>query len=118
MKSIPVAGADVSRKLSDMCIFSPENDVFARLKIYHDLTSMERASEALHDAEKKLGGKPIIVMESTSHYHLLLFQFFKDNVHHLNSTAMSCEMYILLGSTSVSGMLINSGILKIRSIPT
>lgn len=79
MNSIPVAGVDVSRKFSDMCILSPENDVFTRLKIYHDLTSMERASEALRDAEKKLGGKPIVVMESTSHYHLLLFQFFKES---------------------------------------
>ena len=58
MKSIPVAGVDVSRRFSDMCILSPENEVFARLKIYHDLISMVRTSETLRDSEKKLGGKP------------------------------------------------------------
>jgi hypothetical protein len=38
MKIVPVAGVDVSKRFSDMCILSPENDVFARVKIYHDLT--------------------------------------------------------------------------------
>ena len=42
MKSIPVAGVDVSRKFSDMCILSPEDDVFAGLKIYHDLARKTR----------------------------------------------------------------------------
>ena len=42
MKNIPVAGVDVSRKFSDMCILSPEDDVFAGLKIYHDLARKTR----------------------------------------------------------------------------
>lgn len=76
MKIVPVAGVDVSKRFSDMCILSPENDVFARVKIYHDLTSMERALGPLQEAEKQFGSRPVLVMESTSHYHLLLFQFF------------------------------------------
>ena len=42
MKTLPVAGVDVSKYFSDMCILTPENEVFERLKIHHDMTSMER----------------------------------------------------------------------------
>lgn len=76
MNQCPVAGIDVSKKFSDMCILSPENKVFARIKIYHDLTSMEKASDILREAENKFYAKPVLVMEATSHYHLILFQFF------------------------------------------
>ena len=55
----PVVGIDVSKRFSDMCILSPDNQIFAQTKIYHDSTSMKRA-------------------EATSHYHLILFQFFSD----------------------------------------
>ncbi len=76
MNQCPVAGIDVSKRFSDLCILSPENKVYARSKIYHDLTSMERASGILLEAEKQFSAKPILVMEATSHYHLILFQFF------------------------------------------
>lgn len=78
MNIAPVAGVDVSKRFSDMCILSPSNEVFERTKIYHDVASMERSLEILHRAEEKFATKPIIVMESTSHYHLILFQFFTD----------------------------------------
>lgn len=42
-QTIPVAGVDVSKRFSDMCILSPNNGILAHIKIYHDLTSMERA---------------------------------------------------------------------------
>ena len=77
MNYVPVAGVDVSKRFSDMCILSPENEVFTRTKIYHDLTSMERALELLRQAEQQFGVRPVVVMESTSHYHLILFRFFK-----------------------------------------
>ena len=75
---IPVAGVDVSKQFSDMCVLSPDNEVLARMKIYHDLTSMERAVAELQRVEKECGVPPVIVMESTSHYHLILFQFFRE----------------------------------------
>lgn len=59
-----------------MCILSPDNTVFAREKIYHDQTSMERAAEILKNAESEYGCEPVLVMESTSHYHLILHQYF------------------------------------------
>lgn len=76
-QTVPVAGVDVSKRFSDMCILAPNNEILARMKIYHDLTSMERAAAELQRIGKKYGAAPVIVMESTSHYHLILFQFFQ-----------------------------------------
>ena len=78
MNVFPVAGVDVSKHFSDMCILTPGNEVFDRAKIYHDTTSMDRALSLLQCAERQFTAKPVIVMESTSHYHLILFQFFSD----------------------------------------
>ena len=75
----PVAGIDVSKRFSDMCILSPDNKIFAQEKIYHDETSINRANTLLQKAEQIFSSKPVIVMESTSHYHLILFQFFSEH---------------------------------------
>ena len=56
----PVAGVDVSKRFSDMCVLAPDNSVFRRAKIYHDLVSMQRSLTALQDAEKEFGAKPVI----------------------------------------------------------
>ena len=78
MNVLPVAGVDISKRFSDMCILTPDNQVFERVKIYHDTASMERALSSLQNAKHQFGIAPVIVMESTSHYHLILFQFFTD----------------------------------------
>ena len=77
-QSLPVAGVDVSKYFSDMCILAPNNDIIGRIKIYHDLTSMERASAELARVKAEYDAAPVVVMESTSHYHLILFQFFRE----------------------------------------
>jgi hypothetical protein len=77
MNNIPVAGVDVSKRFSDLCVLTPENEVFTSTKIYHDLPSMERALTLLLQAEQQFGMRPVVVMESTSHYHLILFRFFQ-----------------------------------------
>ena len=74
----PVAGVDVSKRFSDMCILAPDNSVFRRVKIYHDLTSMQRSLSALQDAENEFGTRPVIVMESTAHYHRLIWKFMSE----------------------------------------
>lgn len=79
MNFCPVAGIDVSKRFSDMCILSPDNKIFAQEKIYHDETSINRANTLLQKAEQIFSSKPVIVMESTSHYHLILFQFFSEH---------------------------------------
>jgi transposase len=75
----PVAGIDVSKDFSDMCILSSDNSIYAELKIYHDHTSMSLALEKLAQASLDLGCTPILVMESTAHYHKVLAQFFSSN---------------------------------------
>ena len=46
MKSfVPVAGVDVSKRFSDLCVLSPDNNVLLRQKIYHDMVSMKLASK-------------------------------------------------------------------------
>ena len=79
MKSfVPVAGVDVSKRFSDLCVLSPDNNVLLRQKIYHDMVSMKLAEKKLHEIVLEYGVRPVVVMESTSHYHLILFQFFTD----------------------------------------
>lgn len=80
MSETPVAGVDVSKEFSDMCILAPDNTVFERVKVYHDKTSMSRAVKALDRASRAFGKQPVVVMESTSHYHRLLCQFLSE--HH------------------------------------
>ena len=75
MREVPVAGVDVSKDFSDICILSPNNAVFEKLKISHDKPGMTRAVKALARAASSFGRKPVIVMESTSHYHRTLQQF-------------------------------------------
>ncbi len=74
-----VAGVDVSKYFSDMCILAPDNTIYARVKIYHDITSMKRSLTFLEEANHTYNDKPVIVMESTAHYHRLLEQFYKKN---------------------------------------
>lgn len=76
MDIVPVAGIDVSKRFSDLCILSPENQEFSATRIYHDKTSMDRARNLLLKAQVEFGHAPVIVMESTSHYHLVLYQYF------------------------------------------
>ena len=40
MDNIAVAGVDVSKQFSDMCILAPDNTVFSQLHIIHDLAGM------------------------------------------------------------------------------
>lgn len=77
MNQRPVAGIDVSKHFSDMCLLAPDNTIFTRQKIYHDLTSMTRSLSFLEEAERQFSQKPIIVMESTAHYHRIIANFFR-----------------------------------------
>jgi len=57
-----------------MAILSPSNEVIARMKIRHDSsTDVERAVELLKKTEKDFDSRPFVVMESTGHYHKILF---------------------------------------------
>ena len=70
----PIAGIDVGKFFSEMAILSPSNEVIARMKIRHDSSSdVERAVELLKKTEKDFDSRPFVVMESTGHYHKILF---------------------------------------------
>src|SRR5690606_8259742 len=67
---------DVGKFFSEMVIISPSNELFARMRIHHDSNAdMRRAIELLKKAEKDFASRPFIVMESTGHYHKILFHF-------------------------------------------
>ena len=70
----PIAGIDVGKFFSEMAILSPSNEVISRMKIHHDSnTDVERAVELLKKTEKEFASRPFVVMESTGHYHKILF---------------------------------------------
>jgi len=76
----PVAGIDVGKNFSEMCILSPNNEVCYRIKIYHDsLDSIKKAIDLLQKTEKDFAIRPVVVLESTGHYHKILFHYLHDS---------------------------------------
>ena len=74
MNPAPVAGIDVGKRFSEMAILSPSNEGHARIRINHDCyNNFKRAFELLKKTEKEFAAKPVVVMESTGHYHKILF---------------------------------------------
>jgi transposase len=70
----PIAGIDVGKFFSEMAILSPSNEVVARMKIHHDSNAdVKRAVQLLKKTEKDFDSRPFVVMESTGHYHKILF---------------------------------------------
>jgi transposase len=76
----PVAGIDVGKNFSEMCILSPNNEIYHRIKIYHDsIDSIKKAIGLLQKAEKDIAIRPVVVLESTGHYHKILFHYLSDS---------------------------------------
>ncbi len=76
----PVAGIDVGKNFSEMCILSPNNEIYHRIKIYHDsIDSIQEAIGLLQKAEKDFAIRPVVVLESTGHYHKILFHYLSDS---------------------------------------
>ncbi len=74
MNPVPIAGIDVGKRFSEMAVLSPDNIVIYRLKIFHDASSnIGKAVEVLCKVEKDFAARPVVVMESTGHYHKILF---------------------------------------------
>jgi transposase len=77
MNLLPVAGIDVGKEFSELAILSPTNKIYARMHIKHKTQhDFDKAAELLNKAEKDFATKPILIMESTGHYHKILFQYF------------------------------------------
>ena len=70
----PVAGIDVAKEFSEFCLLAPDNSVLATLTIRHNSPQdIEKAVKLLQKSEKDFGSSPIVIMESTGHYHKILF---------------------------------------------
>jgi transposase len=105
MNLIPVAGIDVGKKFSEMAVLSPSNEVFARIRINHDsFKNFEKAFDLLKKAEKEFAAKPVVVMESTGHYHKILF-------HALNNVGYEVSIINPIQSDSIK----NIGIRKVKN---
>ena len=75
MNLVPIAGIDVGKRFSEMAVLSPDNIVVHRLKIFHDASSnIDKAVEVLRKVEKDFAARPVVIMESTGHYHKILFR--------------------------------------------
>lgn len=76
----PVAGIDVGKNFSEMCILSPNNEIYHRIRIYHNsVDSIKKAIDLLQKAEKDFAIRPVVVLESTGHYHKILFHYLSDS---------------------------------------
>jgi transposase len=74
MNLLPIAGIDVGKRFSELAVLSPDNAVVDRMKIYHDASAnIDKAVEVLRKVEKDFAARPVVVMESTGHYHKILF---------------------------------------------
>lgn len=105
MNLIPVAGIDVGKRFSEMAVLSPSNEVFARIRINHDsFKNFEKAFELLKKAEKEFAAKPVVVMESTGHYHKILF-------HSLTKVGYAVHVINPIQSDSIK----NIGVRKVKS---
>ena len=79
MNVLPVAGIDVGKEFSEMAILSPTNKIYDHMKIYHDsFKKVDKAINLLKKAEKDFAIRPIVAMESTGHYHKILFHAFDE----------------------------------------
>ncbi|NLB53972.1 MAG: IS110 family transposase [Syntrophomonadaceae bacterium] len=105
MNTVPVAGIDVAKRFSEMAILSPSNEVYARIRINHDsYTNFEKAFKLLKKAEKEFAVKPVVVMESTGHYHKILF-------HSLTKVGYAVHIINPIQSDSIK----NIGIRKVKN---
>lgn len=69
----------MSVNASTICTFFPQTIRFLLVqRSNHDLTSMNQTSALLEQAFRQSSVRPVLIMEATSRYHLILFQFFQD----------------------------------------
>ncbi len=105
MNLVPVAGIDVGKRFSEMAILSPSNEVYFRIRINHDSNiNFVRAFELLKKTEKEFAVKPVVVMESTGHYHKILF-------HSLTKIGYAVHVINPIQSDSIK----NIGVRKVKS---
>jgi len=78
MKNTIVAGIDVSKHFSDLCVLSANNSILKELHFTHDQSGLKQAADIMKEIEVQQKEKPVLIMESTSHCHRLPYYFFRE----------------------------------------
>lgn len=78
-QNIPIVGIDVSKEKSDFCILDPDNKVFKRGVIKHNEESMKKSMKYFDEVNEQFRKNPICIMEATSYYHRILYNFLVNN---------------------------------------
>lgn len=71
-----VAGIDISKAFSDICILSPKNEIIVHTKINNDYEGMKSIDLTFKKLETDYNTQLVVIMEATAHYHQLLANFF------------------------------------------
>ena len=74
-----VVGIDVSKNFSLMCVLSPTTEVLFEGTIHHDETGLKYTVNTLNNFKKKYKTDVVCVMESTAHYHRIVYQYLVRN---------------------------------------
>jgi len=72
-----VAGIDISKAFSDICILSPRNEIIVHTKINNDYEGMKSIDLTFKKLETDYNTQLVVIMEATAHYHQLLANFFR-----------------------------------------
>lgn len=73
-----VAGIDISKHFSNMCVMSASGDILLETKIFYDEVGLRHVREQLARLSNGRLHQIIAVMESTAHYHRILEQFLRN----------------------------------------
>jgi len=79
----PVVGLDVAKGESQIQAFLDRKTPFKRsFKISHTVEGFKQLHQFLQSIEEKVNTKPVLIMESTGHYHSPIMQFL-DNLNYI-----------------------------------
>ncbi|GFR39545.1 hypothetical protein PRECH8_28410 [Insulibacter thermoxylanivorax] len=72
----PVVGIDVAKKFSVVQAFTKRNEPFGKpLTLSHEEGGFEQLGELLAELQAKTNMTPVVVLESTGHYHRALVAY-------------------------------------------
>ncbi|WP_264740660.1 IS110 family transposase [Cytobacillus firmus] len=72
----PVIGLDISRGESQVQAFLDKGKPYRKsIKVLHTNEALDSLLHFLKEAENELGMEPMVILESTGHYHVPIIQF-------------------------------------------
>lgn len=67
-----------SAEFSIMCIIAPDNAILFQMRINHNIKGLKHALQELEKIKTQFNEAPVVLMESTAHYHRIIAQFFQN----------------------------------------